>query len=105
MGHVDDRPLAAADPAAHAQPRALERCGGDAFAAKPAQRLGRKAQAKGGAPVRAEIDEELALDQGGIDDLAFDDLEAAGIAPRLFGIAHGVEAVAPDPAPCLPCLR
>src|SRR5690348_4443057 len=101
MGHVDDRALAATDPAAHPQPRALERCGGDTLAAKQAQRLGREAQAESGAPVGAEIDEELALDHGGVDDFAFDDLEAAGIAPGLVGLAHGIEAVAPDAAPRL----
>src|SRR6185312_17137783 len=59
MGHVDDRPLAAADPAAHTQARALERGRGDTLAAEQAQHFGREAQAEGGAPIRAEIDEEL----------------------------------------------
>src|SRR6185437_9081351 len=90
MGHVDDRPLAAMDPAAHAQPSALERRGGDALAAEQAQRLGREAQAERGAPVGAKVDKQLALDERGVGDLAFDDLEAAGIAPGLTGLAHGI---------------
>src|SRR6185437_12967523 len=83
MGHVDDRPLAAADPATHAQPRALERRGGDALGAEQTQRLRRQPQAESGAPVLAEIDEELALDHSDVGHFAFDDLEAAGITSRL----------------------
>src|SRR5260221_3145107 len=102
MGHVDDRALAAADPAAHANPRAPERASIDALGPEDPQRVGLQPQAERGAPVATEIDEELALDHGRVGHGAFDDLEAAGVAAGLVGRSHGVEAVAPDAAPRLP---
>src|SRR5260221_12579851 len=102
MGHVDDRALAAADPAAHANPRAPERASIDALGPEDPQRVGLQPQAERGAPVATEIDEELALDHARVGHGAFDDLEAAGVAAGLVGRSHGVEAVAPDAAPRLP---
>src|SRR5258708_31742819 len=102
MGPVDNRALAAADPAAHANPRALERGGIDALGPEDPQRVGRQPQTERGAPIAAEIDEELALDHGHVDHGAFYDLKPAGVAAGLVARAHGVEAVAPDAAPRLP---
>src|SRR5260370_2018294 len=99
MGHVDDRALAAADPAAHANPRAPERASIDALGPEDPQRVGLQPQAERGAPVATEIDEELALDHGRVGHGAFDDLEAAGVPPGLVPLSHRLAPPPPDPPP------